>query len=256
VSLADPVAAFRLDGRVAVVTGASSGIGQRMAAVLHAAGAQVVAAARREDRLKALAEECDGLFPVAVDLSTPSGRELLTESALERFGKVDVLVNNAGVGYPYPAEDESLDHWASVIEVNQTAVFHLSQLVGRSMLERGSGVMVNVASILGLVASGQIPQVSYAASKGAIVNMTRELAVQWARRGIRVNAIALGWFLSEMTQEMFDDEGGRTFIRRNTPMGRPGELAELDGALLYLASDASSYTTGTILAVDGGWVAR
>ncbi|MEN3272737.1 MAG: hypothetical protein V7636_1498 [Actinomycetota bacterium] len=215
-----------------------------------------MAVARREERLKALAEECDGLVPLASDLSSASGREEMTAAVLDRFGQIDVLVNNAGIGYPYPAEDESLEHWADVIEINQTAVFHLCQLCGRSMLERGSGVIVNVASILGLVASGQIPQVSYAASKGAVVNMTRELAVQWARRGIRVNAIAPGWFLSEMTQEMFDDDGGRTFIRRNTPMGRPGEPSELDGALLYLSSDASSYTTGTILAVDGGWVAR
>jgi NAD(P)-dependent dehydrogenase (short-subunit alcohol dehydrogenase family) len=252
----DPLALFRLDGKVVVVTGASSGIGDRMARVLHAAGATVVAAARREDRLKALADDCPGLVPIAVDLAIADERERLTALTLEGSGRIDVLVNNAGIGYPYPAEDEALDHWSSVIEVNQTAVFHLSQLAGRVMLAQGSGVIVNVASILGLVASGQIPQISYAASKGAVVNMTRELAVQWARRGIRVNAIAPGWFLSEMTQEMFDDEGGRTFIRRNTPMGRPGELPELDGALLYLCSDASSYTTGTILAVDGGWTAR
>jgi NAD(P)-dependent dehydrogenase (short-subunit alcohol dehydrogenase family) len=252
----DPLAMFRLDGRVAVVTGASSGIGARFAEVLHAAGATVVAVARREDRLQALADECEGIVPLAADLATAAAREELVAAVLEEHGKVDVLVNNAGIGFPWPAEDESLEHWSSVIEINQTAVFHLCQLCGRSMLERGSGVIVNVASILGLVASGQIPQISYTASKGAVVNMTRELAVQWARRGIRVNAIAPGWFLSEMTQEMFDDEGGRTFIRRNTPMGRPGELAELDGALLYLASDASTYTTGVILAVDGGWVAR
>lgn len=215
-----------------------------------------MAAARREERLKALAEECDGLFPVSVDLAVAEERERLVEQTMARFGHVDVLVNNAGIGDTYPAEDEPLEHWSRVIEINQTAVFHLSQLCGRTMLERGSGVVVNVASILGMVASGQIPQISYAASKGAVVNMTRELAVQWARRGIRVNAISPGWFLSEMTQEMFDDEGGRTFIRRNTPMGRPGELAELDGALLYLASDASTYTTGAVLAVDGGWIAR
>ncbi|HEX4906894.1 MAG TPA: SDR family oxidoreductase [Acidimicrobiales bacterium] len=252
----DPLAPFRLDGRVVIVTGASSGIGERFARVLHAAGAQVVAAARRADRLEVLSKECDGLLPVSVDLALSDDRERLVETVIGHFGRVDVLVNNAGIGDTYPAQDEPLDHWSRVVEVNQTAVFHLSQLCGRQMLEQGSGVVVNVASILGLVASGQIPQVSYAASKGAVVNMTRELAVQWARRGIRVNAIAPGWFLSEMTQEMFDDEGGRSFIRRNTPMGRPGELAELDGALLYLASDASTYTTGAILAVDGGWIAR
>jgi NAD(P)-dependent dehydrogenase (short-subunit alcohol dehydrogenase family) len=241
---------------VAIVTGASSGIGEHFVRVLHAAGARVVAAARREERLKALAEACDGVVPMAVDLAVADDRVRFVERVIAELGHVDVLVNNAGVGSPFPAESEDLEHWAEVVEVNQTAVFHLSQLCARSMLERGSGVVVNVASILGLVASGQIPQVSYAASKGAVVNMTRELAVQWARRGIRVNAIAPGWFLSEMTQEMFDDDGGRSFIRKNTPMGRPGELAELDGALLSLASDASTYTTGSILAVDGGWVAR
>jgi NAD(P)-dependent dehydrogenase (short-subunit alcohol dehydrogenase family) len=224
--------------------------------VLHAAGATVVAAARREDRLKALADDHDRIEAIPVDLSLADERVRFVEQVVDRVGRIDILVNNAGAGYPFPAEDESLDHWAKVIEVNQTAVFHLSQLCGRVMLEQGSGVVVNVASILGLVASGQIPQISYAASKGAIVNMTRELAVQWARRGIRVNAIAPGWFLSEMTQEMFDDDAGRTFIRRNTPMGRPGDPGELDGALLYLASDASSFTTGAILAVDGGWTAR
>jgi NAD(P)-dependent dehydrogenase (short-subunit alcohol dehydrogenase family) len=249
---ADPTAMFRLDGKTVLVTGASSGIGERFARVLHAAGASVVAAARRKERLDALAGECPGLVAMQADVSTAEGREALVEAS----GVVDVLVNNAGVGYPHPAEDETLEHWANVIEVNQTAVFHLSQLCGRAMLERGSGVIVNIASVLGLVASGQIPQASYAASKGAIVNLTRELAVQWARRGIRVNAIAPGWFPSEMTQEMFDDESGRTFMRRNTPMGRGGELAELDGVLLYLCSDASTYTTGTTIAVDGGWTAR
>jgi hypothetical protein len=215
-----------------------------------------VAAARREERLEALAEELPGLEPVAADLSTPAGREGLVAEATDRFGRIDLLVNNAGMGEPTPAELEPLELWHQIVEVNMTAVFHLSQLCGRQMLERGSGVVVNVASVLGLVASGQIPQASYTATKGAVVQLTRELAVQWARRGVRVNAIAPGWFASEMTQEMFDDDSGHSFIRRNTPMGRGGELSELDGALLYLASDASTYTTGAILVVDGGWTAR
>jgi NAD(P)-dependent dehydrogenase (short-subunit alcohol dehydrogenase family) len=252
----DPGVLFRLDGKVAVVTGASSGFGDRFARVLHAAGAKVVAAARREERLKALAEDADGVLPVAVDLSTVEGRTQLVDVAVAEHGRIDILVNNAGMGEPMPAEHEPLELWHRIVEVNLTAVFHLSQLCGRKMLDQGSGVVVNVASVLGLVASGQIPQASYTATKGAVVQLTRELAVQWARKGVRVNAIAPGWFPSEMTQEMFDDDSGHSFIRRNTPMGRGGETSELDGALLYLASDASTYTTGAILVVDGGWTAR
>jgi NAD(P)-dependent dehydrogenase (short-subunit alcohol dehydrogenase family) len=252
----DPLERFRLDGRVAIVTGASSGIGDRFARVLHGVGAQVVATARREERLEALAKEHPGLSVVPADLSTAEGRQHLVDVTMERFGRVEVLVNNAGMGEPMPAELEPLEVWNRIVEVNLTAVFHLSQLCGRTMLEQGSGVVVNVASVLGLVASGQIPQASYTATKGAVVQLTRELAVQWARRGVRVNAIAPGWFPSEMTREMFDDESGHSFIRRNTPLGRSGEMSELDGALLYLASDASSYTTGSILVVDGGWTAR
>lgn len=215
-----------------------------------------MAVARREERLKALAAELSGLAVLPADLSSAEERERLTAEVVEGFGGVDVLVNNAGMGEPMPAELEPLELWHQIVEVNLTAVFHLSQLCGRSMLEKSSGVVVNVASVLGLVASGQIPQASYTATKGAVVQLTKELAVQWARRGVRVNAIAPGWFASEMTQEMFDDDSGHSFIRRNTPMGRGGELRELDGALLYLASDASTYTTGATLVVDGGWTAR
>jgi len=127
--------------------------------------------------------------------------------------------------------------------------------VGRQMLDRGGGVVVNVASVLGLVGSGQIPQAGYVASKGGLVNLTRELAAQWARRGVRVNALAPGWFRTEMTEVLFADEGGQRWIRRKTPMGRAGELHELDGALLFLASDASTYVTGQVVTVDGGWTA-
>jgi NAD(P)-dependent dehydrogenase (short-subunit alcohol dehydrogenase family) len=240
---ADPLTRFRLDGRVVLLTGASSGIGEHLAHVLHAAGSNLVLAARRADRLEALAAELDGSVPVVCDVSRDEDLERLVGVALDRHGRVDVLVNK-------PSE-----MFREVLAVNLTAAFVLTQLVGRHMLERGSGVVVNVASVLGLVASGQIPQAGYVASKGGLANLTRELAAQWARRGVRVNALAPAWFHTEMTDVMFADEGGRRWIRRNTPMGRPGELHELDGALLFLASDASTYVTGQVLAIDGGWTA-
>jgi NAD(P)-dependent dehydrogenase (short-subunit alcohol dehydrogenase family) len=251
----DPLARFRLDGRVALVPGASSGIGERLARVLDAAGASVVVTARRLERLEALAATLRDARAVACDVTDEAALASLVAGVLEDLGRIDVLVNNAGVTDPMPAEQEPPSRFREILEVNLTGAFVLTQLVARHMLERGSGSVVNVASVLGLVGTGQIPQASYAASKGGLVNLTRELAAQWARRGVRVNAIAPGWFPSEMTAEMFADERGIGWIRRKTPMGRAGELPELDGALLFLASDASSYVTGQVLAVDGGWTA-
>ena len=255
----DPLAnssLFRLDGRVAVVTGASSGLGARFARVLHGAGATVVLAARRLDRLEALAAELPGAVAVSCDVSIDADLERLAGSTIERFGRVDVLVNNAGIGTPMAAEDEPIDHFRRVVEVNLNALFLLSQLVGRQMVEQGSGSIVNIASMLGLVASAPVKQASYTASKGAVVNLTRELGAQWGRKGVRVNAIAPGYFPSEMTAEMWGDDSTMNYIRRNTPMGRGGAEHELDGVLLFLAGDASSYVTGQTIAVDGGWTAR
>jgi NAD(P)-dependent dehydrogenase (short-subunit alcohol dehydrogenase family) len=249
---------FRLDGQVAIVTGASSGLGDRFARVLHAAGAHVVVAARRADRLDALAADLGGrVTAVAADLTVADDRVRLVEVAESVTGTIDVLVNNAGHSDPTPAESETLEHFVGTMDINLVAPFHLCQLAGRSMLDRGSGSIVNIASILGLVASSPMKDATYCASKGALVNLTRQLGCEWGRKGVRVNALAPGWFPSEMTQaDMFDDEGGAAFVARNAPMGRPGQSDELDGALLYLAGPASTYVTGQILAIDGGWTAR
>ncbi len=247
---------FRLDGQVVMITGASSGLGDRFARVCHAAGAKVVVGARRLDRLQALAAELPGTVAVACDVTVDADLQALVERALEAHGRIDVLVNNAGIGGPVPAEDEAPADFRRVVDVNLNAVFVLSQLVAREMFAQGGGVIVNIASMLGLVASAPIKQASYTASKGAVVNLTRELGAQWARKGIRVNALAPGWFPSEMAMDMFTDPASGDFLRRNTPMARGGEPHELDGALLFLASSASSYMTGQILTVDGGWTAR
>lgn len=245
--------AFGLEGRVAVVTGASSGIGHRIARALSAAGAHVVLAARRAGPIEELADALPSAVAVPTDVTDAAARTQLVEAALDAFGAIDVLVNNAGVVNVVPAEDEDEGDFRRVVETNLVAPFALCRLVAPHMLTAGAGSIVNVASILGVVGTGKIPQASYAASKGGLVSLTRELAAQWARRGVRVNALAPGWFASEMTAPTLGAEQGRRFIERNTPMGRAGEPYELDGAVVFLASDASSYMTGQVLVVDGGW---
>jgi NAD(P)-dependent dehydrogenase (short-subunit alcohol dehydrogenase family) len=248
---------FRLDGRVALVTGASAGLGARFARVLADAGAEVVLVARRADRLQSLADELSGSLVAPADLADPDQRAAAVQAALDRHGRVDVLVNNAGISDgPQRAETEDPADFALAVEVNLTATFHLSRLVAPGMIERGTGSIVNVASVHGLVASSPNRQAGYVASKAGIVGLTRELACQWATSGVRVNALAPGYFATDLTGEMIASESGEAWIERNTPMRRIGAEHELDGALLFLASDASSYVTGQTLAVDGGWTAR
>ncbi len=247
---------FSLSGRVAIVTGASSGLGERFARVLADAGATVVAAARRLVRLESLACEVDGVVPIRADLLLEDDRASLVAATLERFGRVDVLVNNAGGGSATTALTEPIEDFRRNLELNLVATFDLCQRVAPHMIEAGRGSIVNIASVLGLGSSWPIPNGSYTASKGAVVNLTRELGCQWARRGVRVNALAPGFFPSEAMQGMIEDEGATKMMRANCPIGRYGEVHELDGALLFLASDASTYCTGQILAIDGGWTAR
>ena len=252
----DPLQLFRLDGQVVVVTGASAGLGARFARVLHAVGATVIVTARRAERLDALCDELPGSIAIAADMAVAVDRERLVAEALERAGRIDVLVNNAGVSYTVGIENETLEQFEQVIEVNTTAVWHLCKLVVPHMVERGSGSIVNVASMLGHVGSAPIKQANYCASKGAVVNLTRELALQLGRKGVRVNALCPGYFPSEMTEPMLDDEGSERYLATYAAIPRMGEEHELDGALLLLASPAGSYITGASLLVDGGFTAR
>jgi hypothetical protein len=253
----DPLRAFHLDDRVAIVTGASSGLGARFARVLDAAGARVVLAARRADRLEQLADELRDAHPIPCDLTEDGTSEALVAATLAHYGRIDVLVNNAGTSEPTPALDETTEKFRATLRVNLVAPFELARDCARAMVASESrGSIVNVASLWGLVGVGQIPEAGYAASKGGLVNLTRELAAQWARKHVRVNCLAPGWFRSEMTEgRMFGDERSERWLRQRTPMGRGGEEHELDGALLFLASDASSFMTGQVVCVDGGWTA-
>ena len=247
---------FDVSGKVAIVTGASSGFGEHFARVLATNGSTVVAVARRAERLAALAGDVDGITAAACDVSDDAACEALVASVVEAHGTVDILVNNAGLSDSQPAIDEPMEDFRYTMDVNLNACFLLSKLVAHPMRERNWGSIINIASVHGLVGSAPNNQAAYSASKAALINLTRELALQWTRHGIRVNAIAPGYFETELTEGMIADEGGSTWINRNTPMRRPGRLDELEGPLLLLASDAGSYITGQTIVVDGGWTAR
>lgn len=247
---------FDLTGRTAIVTGASSGLGEGFARALAQAGATVFAGARRVDRLKALAAEGTGIIPVACDITRAEDRDRLVRIASESGAGIDVLVNNAGKpGFP-EALTETAEEFDSLLQVNLASGFHLAVAVVKSLPAGRPASIINVSSVIGLVSTAPIGGAGYAASKAGILGVTRELAGQWGRRGIRVNALVPGWFDTEMTEGLFQNDKSAGWVRRNTMLDRGGRTGEVDGALLFLASDASSYVTGQALAVDGGWTAR
>lgn len=223
--------------------------------MLRERGADVVLAGRRADRLSVLATELgeDHAEAVATDVTDEDAMRALLERAAKRFGRLDIMVNNAGISDDGPAEAESLEEFERVLKVNLTAVFMGSREAAKVMLARGRGSIINIASVAGFVSlSDRYPMAAYIAAKTGVVGLTRELGAQWAARGIRVNAIAPGWFPSEMTGQLRNADMIR-WIEHRSPIGRPGRPNELDGALIFLASDASSYVVGQTIVVDGGW---
>ena len=243
---------FRLDGKVVIVTGASSGLGVAFAHCFAEAGADVVLGARRVDKLERVAASVRStgrrVHTVATDVADPEQCQRLVDEAMAKFGRVDVLVNNAGVGTAVPATRETAEQFRSVIDVNLNGCYWMAQACGRVM-QPGSSV-INISSVLGLTTAG-LPQAAYASSKAGLIGMTRDLAQQWTgRKGIRVNAIAPGFFESEMTDQY--PPGYLESQAPRIPAGRKGDPAELAATVVFLASDASGYVTGQTLAVDGG----
>jgi NAD(P)-dependent dehydrogenase (short-subunit alcohol dehydrogenase family) len=247
---------FDLEGRVAIVTGASSGLGVAIARALASAGARVALVARREDRLAELAKELDGL-PVACDLSDPERVGTVVPAVVEGLGRPEILVSAAGSMFTYEkAESEPVDAVRKTLELNLMAPFLLAQGAFPHMRDLGRGSIVNISSISGRVGLPGIPQASYAASKAGLSGLTAELAVQWARHSIRVNTVAPGFFRSEITGVLYDTERSADYLRRNTPLPKEGSADDIVGAVLWLAGDAGSYVTGQTIVVDGGWTAR
>jgi len=246
---------FDLTGRVAIVTGGSRGLGKEIAEGLAEAGASLMICARRERWLKPTLEEFQArgfnVLAKVADVSRPEDIEAVVKATIEAFGKIDILVNNAGTSWGCMPEDMPLDKWQKVIDVNLTACFLMAQAVGREMLKRESGCIINISSVSGITSSANGPfYAGYVASKAGLIGLTRELAATWGRRGIRVNAIAPGFFHSRLADKVI--EIYEKTIQENNPIPRIGREGELKGVAVFLASDASSYITGQTIVVDGG----
>lgn len=248
----DPLAPFSLRDKIVVLTGASSGLGERFARVIDALGATTVVAARRKDRLDDLVGGLIRAEAVVCDVGEAGANEALIEGVLERHGRVDVVVANAGIANAVPAVKEEVADFRHVVDIDLVAPFALARAVQPTMRAQKSGSIVMVASVAGVRSMSLLPQAGYVAAKTGLIGLTRELGLQWARHGIRVNALCPGMFPSEMTADVTGHADVASMFESVMPLGRLGRAHELDGALAFLASDASSYMTGQTLVIDGG----
>jgi NAD(P)-dependent dehydrogenase (short-subunit alcohol dehydrogenase family) len=248
---------FSLEGKVAVVTGGTSGIGRALSLGLADAGADVIATARRQQQVDETAKEIEArgrkTLRIASDVGDRASLEKLLAATLESFGKVDILVNCAGMIKRRPTIDLPEEEWNNILNVNLTGTLRACQVFGRSMLERGYGRIINIASLNSFVALSEVA--AYAASKAGVASLTRSLAVEWSKKGVTVNAVAPGVFRTDLNAQLLDSTPRGQELLMRTPMGRFGKTEELIGAVVYLASDSASFVTGQILVVDGGFLA-
>lgn len=252
---------FKLDGKVAIVTGGAMGLGQAMATALAQAGANIVIADIKEDVAKATAttiRETEGVKTTAlkVDVTDPDQVQQMVNDVVDEYGKIDILVNNAGMTINAKAEEMTYEQWNKVINLNLNGVFLVAQAVGRQMIKQGYGSIINTSSMSGLIANKPQEQSSYNASKAGVIMLTKSLAMEWSKYNIKVNTIAPGYMKTELTKPFFEQGGSMIDDWMGfTPMGRPGLPEELGGIVVYLASDASSFAQGSVFTIDGGYTA-
>lgn len=246
---------FDLTGRVAIISGGSIGLGRQMAEGLAEMGANLVLCARKKERCEQAAEELKKLgvktLALACDVKDPAGIQEVVDATVAQFGRLDILINNAGTSWGAPIEEMRLEHWHKVIETNLTGTFLFSQAAGKIMTAQRRGKIINIASVAGLRGSSpQFSAIGYSASKGGVIIFTKDLACKWGMHNIQVNAIAPGWFPTHMSQVLI--ERNKDSLLKNVPLGRVGGEHDLKGAAVFLSSDASDFVTGHVLVVDGG----
>lgn len=248
---------FSLTDKIAIVTGASTGLGYGSALALAHAGADVVVTSRSQERVEPVAAEIRQMgrraLPLALEVTCLESIDAMVKMTVEYFGRIDILVNNAGINIPEPALDVTEEHWDRVLDTNLKGLFFCAQRVGRVMIAQGGGKIINIASQMGFV-GGKL-RAAYCSSKGGVVQLTKVLAIEWARYGVNVNGVAPTFLRTPFTARMFEDEAFSQEVLRNIPLGRIGEVEDVLGAILFLASPAADLITGHTLLVDGGWTA-